>query len=56
MEKLKSEEAKYALPGSPLTPEEMESMVKRAEQGKFHSMYTVKQKIAEWKKAKYVKS
>ena len=55
MGKLKSVEINYAIPGSALTPEEMGIMIKRAEEGKFHSMHSVKQKIAEWKKAKFVK-
>lgn len=49
MGKIKTEKVNYALPGDPMTPEEMQQMIHEAENGKFHSMHAVKQKLETWK-------
>lgn len=54
MAKTKTLKDNYVLPGRPLTDEEMKSMVQEAQQGKFHSMQDLKQKIAE-RKSKYAR-
>ncbi|WP_295650251.1 hypothetical protein [uncultured Mucilaginibacter sp.] len=54
MAKVKSSKINYALPGEPLSQQEMEQMIKEAENGPFHSMQSLKEKIAKWKE-KYSK-
>lgn len=49
MGKVKTSKINYAIPGEPLTQQEMEQMIKEAENGTFHSMEAVKAKIAQWK-------
>lgn len=49
MGKTKTLKTNYALPGQPMTEQEAKSMVQEAQQGKFHSIQDLKQKIAEWK-------
>jgi hypothetical protein len=49
MGKTKALKTNYALPGQPMTDEEVKSMIQETQQGKFHSMQDLKQKIAEWK-------
>jgi phage gp29-like protein len=39
----------YAIPGKPLTPQEIAQMLHEAKNGQFHSMEAVKEKIKEWK-------
>lgn len=39
----------YAIPGKPLTPQEIAQMLRKAESGQFHSIEVVKHKIKEWK-------
>ena len=49
MRKVKTTKVNYAIPGDPMTQEEAQQMILEAENGKFHSMHTVKQKIEKWK-------
>lgn len=49
MGKLKSENKNLAIPGNPMTQQEMDEMIKKAEQGNFHSMEELKHKISGWK-------
>jgi len=54
MRKVKTEKVNYAIPGDPMSPDEMQRMIKEAENGKFHSMHAVKRKVEQWKQ-KYAK-
>lgn len=54
MGKIKTAKINYALPGEPMTQEEMDRSIREAQNGKFHSMQELKQKISEWK-TKYAK-
>jgi hypothetical protein len=54
MAKVKTSKINYAIPGEPLSQQEMEQMLKEAESGTFHSMQELKDKIAKWK-AKFAK-
>jgi hypothetical protein len=47
--KLKTSKTNYAVPGEPLTQQEMEQMIRQAENGNFNSLESVKEKIAKWK-------
>ncbi|WP_257669417.1 hypothetical protein [Parapedobacter tibetensis] len=42
---MKIDKVNYAVPGDPMTQEELQQMIHEAENGKFHSVHTVKQKI-----------
>ncbi|WP_257668269.1 hypothetical protein [Parapedobacter tibetensis] len=50
MRKVKTDKVNYAIPGDPMTPEELQQMIHEAENGKFNSMHAVKQKIEAWKR------
>ena len=54
MDKLKTDNKNYALPGLPMTQQEMESMIREAEKGPFHSVEKVKATLNKWK-AKHAK-
>ncbi|WP_426668061.1 hypothetical protein ACPPVU_18430 [Mucilaginibacter sp. McL0603] len=54
MSKIKSAKINYAIPGDAIHQQEFELMIKKAENGTFHSMNTVKNEMAKWK-AKYSK-
>jgi hypothetical protein len=49
MAKLKTDNKNYALPGLPMTQQELELMVQEAEKGPFHSLDKVKETISKWK-------
>ena len=49
MGKVKTEKINYALPGEPLSQKELEEMIKKAEEGPFHSIEKVKTEFAKWK-------
>jgi len=54
MGKIKSAKINYAIPGDPISQQEFEQMIKKAEKGHFHGMDAVKAELAKWK-AKYSK-
>lgn len=54
MSKIKSAKINYSVPGDAMGQQEFEQMIKKAENGPFHSMKTVKAELAKWK-AKHVK-
>jgi hypothetical protein len=49
MGKVKTDKVNYALPGEPMSQKEFEEMIKKAEQGPFHSIEKVKTEFAKWK-------
>jgi len=49
MGKVKTEKINYALPGDPMSQKEFEEMIKKAEDGPFHSIEKVKVEFAKWK-------
>ena len=49
MSKIKISENNYAVSGNPMSERDLESMIKTAENGQFHSMKYLKEKISEWK-------
>ncbi|GGE58235.1 hypothetical protein EV200_103344 [Pedobacter psychrotolerans] len=49
MGKLKSDNKNLAIPGNPMTQQEMEEVIRKAENGTFHSMEELKKKILGWK-------
>jgi predicted transcriptional regulator len=49
MGKLKSDNKNLAIPGNAITQKEMDEMIKKAENGNFHSMEELKHKISGWK-------
>lgn len=49
MSKTKNSTSNYAFAGQPMTEEQFKKMVESAENGKFHSMKDLKEKISEWK-------
>lgn len=49
MGKTKTLKTNYALPGQPMTDEEVSQMIEQVRKGKFHTMQDLKEKIAEWK-------
>jgi hypothetical protein len=54
MGKVKSEKINYAIPGEAMSQKEFEEMIKKAEDGPFHTIQKVKTELAKWK-AKYSK-
>jgi hypothetical protein len=54
MGKIKSDKINYAIPGDPISQQEFEQIIKKAEKGPFHSIDTLKANLAKWK-AKYSK-
>jgi hypothetical protein len=49
MSKTKSAKTNYALPGEPMSQQEFEEMIKKAEKGPFHAIAEVKAEIEKWK-------
>jgi hypothetical protein len=54
MSKIKSAKTNYAIPGDAMDQREFEAMIRKAENGPFHTMKTVKAELAKWK-TKYSK-
>ena len=54
MGKTKLAKINYSVPGEVMDQQEFEQMIKKAENGPFHSMKTVKSELAKWK-AKHAK-
>lgn len=52
--KLKSDNKNLAIPGNAITQKEMDEMIKKAENGNFHSMEELKHKISGWKLFDYL--
>lgn len=49
MSKTKIPHTNYAVPGEPMSEEDLRKMIASAENGKFHSMKDLDKKISEWK-------
>ena len=49
MGKVKSEKINYALPGEPMSEKEFEVMIKKAEEGPFHTIEKVMAEFEKWK-------
>ena len=49
MSKIKSVKINYSVPGDAMDQQEFEQMIKKAENGPFHSMKIVKNELAKWK-------
>ncbi len=49
MAKLKTDIKNYALPGLPMTQQELELMIQEADKGPFHTLEKVKATINKWK-------
>jgi hypothetical protein len=54
MGKIKSAKINYAIPGDTMDQKEYEQMIKKAENGPFHTIKAVKNELAKWK-VKYSK-
>jgi hypothetical protein len=54
MSKIKSAKINFAFPGDAMDQQEFEQMIKKAENGPFHTIKKVKNELAKWK-AKYSK-
>lgn len=52
MGKIKTAKITYAGPGDATDQQEFEQMIKKAEEGPFHTMQTVKNELAKWKAGK----
>ena len=49
MGKIKSAKTNYAIPGEAMGQQEFEQMIKKAENGPFHTLKSVKTELAKWK-------
>jgi hypothetical protein len=49
MGKIKSQKTNYAIPGSPMSQQEFEQMIRDAEKGPFYTVDEVKAELAKWK-------
>jgi len=49
MGKVKSDKINYAIPGEPMSQKEFEEMIKKAENGPFHSIEHLKAEVTKWK-------
>jgi len=45
----KSAKTNYAVPGEPMSQQEFEKMIKKAEKGPFHTVVEVKAEFEKWK-------
>jgi hypothetical protein len=54
MRKIKSEKINYAIPGDAMDQQEFEQMIRKAENGSFHTIKMVKAELEKWK-TKYSK-
>ncbi|HEY8928396.1 MAG TPA: hypothetical protein VIM55_04360 [Mucilaginibacter sp.] len=48
MGKVKSDKINYAIPGKPMSQKEFEEIIKKAENGPFHSIEHLKAEVTKW--------